>query len=94
MSQKIIDKDGLKLRQLTELKTETAKEYQDAMLNRVEYFKQKNLEKSSFNSFIQNTVVKGLSTILNLKSNIDKALGEENLKKVNNLIENALLLGL
>jgi hypothetical protein len=32
-------KDGLKLRKLVSLKTNTAKEYQDAMLNRVEYFK-------------------------------------------------------
>ncbi len=94
MSQKIIEKDGLKLRQLTELKTQTAKEYQDAMLNRVEYFKEKNLQKSQFNSFIQNAVVKGLGAALNLKTQIDKSLGEENLKKVHEIFDNILLFGL
>ena len=94
MSQKIIEKDGLKLRQLTELKTETAEEYQEAMLNRVEYFKEQNLQKSQFNSFVQNTVVKGLSSLLNLKTTIDKSLGEENLKKVHDVIDQILLFGL
>jgi len=94
VSQKIIEKDGLKIRQLTELRTNTAKEHMDAMLKRVEYFKQKNLEKSQFNSFIQNTVVKGLSTLLSLKTNIDKAIGEKNLEKFHDIIENILLFGL
>lgn len=89
-----VEKDGLKLRKLAELRTSTAKEYQEAMLGRVEYFKQKNLEKSQFNSFMQNTVVKGISTILDLKVMVDKALGEENLKKVHDVIENLLLFGL
>lgn len=94
MSQRIIEKDGMKLRQLTELRTDTAEEYKEAMLNRVDYFKQKNLEKSQFNSFIQNTVVKGLSTLLNLKTTLDKSLGEENLKKVHDVIDELLLFGL
>ena len=38
-------KDGLKLRKLVSLKTSTAKEYQDAMLDRVEYFKEENQKK-------------------------------------------------
>jgi hypothetical protein len=87
-------KDGMKLRKLVELKTNTAEEYQNAMLNRVEYFKKKNEEKSQFNSSMQNTVVKALSTILDLKVNIDKTLGEENLKKVHEVLDGILLFGL
>lgn len=59
MSEELIEtKDGLKLRKLTELKTSTAKEYEDAMLNRVDYFKKKNEEKSGFNSILQNSFLK------------------------------------
>lgn len=87
-------KDGLKLRKLVELKTTTAEEYQNAMLDRVEYFKKKNQEKSSFNSTIQNTVVQGLSTILDLKIEAEKALGEENMKKVHDFLDQFLLFGL
>lgn len=87
-------KDGLKLRKLVELKTNTAEEYQKAMLDRVEYFKQKNQKKSQFNSFIQNTVVKAFSTILDLKTKVDESLGEENLKKVHKVLDSVLLFGL
>lgn len=87
-------KDGLKLRKLVSLKTNTAKEYQDAMLNRVEYFKKENQKKSQFNSTVQNTVVQALSTILDIKVQVDKSLGEENLKKVHGFINQFLLLGL
>jgi hypothetical protein len=87
-------KDGLKLRKLVSLKTNTAKEYQDAMLDRVEYFKEENQKKSQFNSTLQNTAVQVLSTILNLKVQVDKSLGEENLKKVHDFIDQILLLGL
>ena len=87
-------KDGLKLRKLVSLKTSTAKEYQDAMLDRVEYFKEENQKKSQFNSAVQNTVVQALSTILNLKVQVDKSLGEENLKKVHDFIDQILLFGL
>lgn len=87
-------KDGLKLRKLVSLKTSTAKEYQDAMLDRVEYFKEENQKKSQFNSTVQNIVVQALSTILDLKIQVDKSLGEENLKKVHNFIDQILLLGL
>ncbi|MFX1495755.1 MAG: hypothetical protein ACFFBZ_15840 [Promethearchaeota archaeon] len=95
MSEEIIEtKDGLKIRKLAELKTSTAKEYEDAMLKRVEYFKEKNEEKSGFNSTLQNTFFKTFSSLLDLKVNIDKALGEENLKKVHEVIDNILLFGL
>jgi hypothetical protein len=87
-------KDGVKIRKLVELKTSTAEEYQEAMLNRVEYFKEKNQEKSQFNSFIQNTVVKAFSTLLSLKTKVDESLGEENLKKVHEVLDNVLMFGL
>ncbi len=87
-------KDGLKLRKLVELKTSTATEYQDAMLDRVEYFKKQNQQKSVFNSTIQNTVVQTLSTVLDLKIQLEKSLGEENLKKVHDFLDEFLLFGL
>jgi len=87
-------KDGLKLRKLVELKTSTADEYQDAMLERIEYFKGQNQQKSIFNSTIQNTVVQTLSTVLDLKIQLEKSLGEENLKKVHDFIDEFLLFGL
>ncbi len=83
-----------KFRILTDLKTSTGKEYQDAMLGRVEYFKQKNLEKSQFNSAFQNTLVNALGTILDVKVKVDKALGKDNLNKVQDVIENILMFGL
>ena len=86
--------EGPKFVELTELKTSTGKEYEDAMLNRVEYFAKKNAEQSVFNNFMQNTVVKGLSTLLDLKVKLDEALGEENLKKVQSAIDEILLFGL
>ena len=87
-------KDGLKLRKLVELKTDTAEEYQKAMLDRVEYFKDKNLEKSQFNSTVQNTVIQALGTILDLKIQAEKTLGEETAKKVHEFLDNFLLFGL
>jgi hypothetical protein len=88
------EESEFKVRELVELDTTTAKEYEEAMLKRVEYFAKKNAEKSIFNNFIQNTVVKGLSTLLDVKVKIDESLGEENLKKVNDVIDKILLLGL
>jgi len=87
-------KDGLKLRKLVELKTSTAEEYQDAMLDRVEYFKKQNQRKSIFNSTIQNTVVQAMSTVLDLKIQAENALGEENMKKVHEFLDEFLLFGL
>jgi len=87
-------KDGLKLRKLVELKTSTAEQYQDAMLDRVEYFKKQNQQKSIFNSTIQNTVVQSLSTVLDLKLQVEKALGEESMKKVHEFLDDFLLFGL
>ncbi len=87
-------KDGLKLRKLVELKTSTAEEYQNAMMERIEYFKKKNQKKSQFNSTIQNGIVQVVSTILDVKIQVDKALGEENLKKVHEFLDGVLLFGL
>ena len=63
-------KDGMKLRKLTELKTETGKANEEAMLERVEYFKEKNQEKSIFNSTVQNTVVQAFITYYTTKYRI------------------------
>ncbi|MFW9936012.1 MAG: hypothetical protein ACFFD5_00025 [Candidatus Thorarchaeota archaeon] len=95
MSTEFIEtKDGVKVRKLVELKTSTAEEYEKAMLGRVEEFRQKNQEKSQFNSILQNTFFNTFGAILNLKVNIDKALGEENIKKINEFIDSILLFGL
>ena len=87
-------KDGLKLRKLVELKTSTADEYQNAMLDRVEYFKKQNEKKSVFNSSIQNTVVSTLSTVLDLKIQLENQLDKEILKKVHDFLDDFLLFGL
>ena len=88
------DNEGMKIRKLVELKTDTAKEYEQVMLDRVEEFKNKNAEKSVFNNIIQNTLVSGIGTFMGLKVKIDEALGEENVKKIHKILDSALLLGL
>ena len=95
MSDELIeDKDGMKIRKLVELRTSTAKEYEDVMLSRVEEFKDIKGDKSGFNNAIQNTIVKTFSTILDLKLEVEKALGEDNVKKIREALDNILLLGL
>ncbi len=95
MSEEVVKtEDGLKIRKLAKLSPSTAEEYKDAMLNRVEYFKKKNQEKSVFNSTVKNVVVKGLSSLLDIKVQIDKALGKENLEKVHDALDEIILLGL
>ena len=86
--------DGMKIRKLAELRTNTAKEYEAVMLSRVEEFKVKNKGESQFNDFFQNTLVKAFSTLLDLKLEVDKVLGEENLKIVRKVIDDILLTGL
>ena len=88
------DKEGMKIRKLVELRTDTAKEYEAAMLSRVNEFKVKNAGESQFNDVVQNTIVKAFSTILDIKLQVDKALGEENLNKVRKVIDTLLLTGL
>ena len=87
-------KDGMKIRKLTELRTSTAKEYEDAMLSRVEEFKNSNKNESQFNNVIQNTIVQAFSSLLDVKLQVDKVIGEENLKKVHKVINDILLTGL
>lgn len=95
MPEEVIEtKDGMKLRKLAELKTSAEKDYEEAMLKRVEYFKKENEKKSGFNSTLQNTFFKAFSAALDLKVNVDKALGEENLKKIHEVVENIILFGL
>jgi len=95
MSDEFVEtKDGMKIRKLTELRTSTAKEYEKVMLDRIEEFKSKNADKSIFNNFLQNTLVSGISALMNLKIEVDKALGEDNLEKIHEAVDNILLLGL
>ena len=68
--------------------------YEAAMLRRVDEFKEKEKDKSQFNDVLQNTFFKALSTALDLKVQVDKALGEDNLKKLRKAIDDILLLGL
>jgi len=88
------DKDGMKIRKLADLRTVTNKDYEEAMLRRVDEFKQTKQEKSQFNDVLQNTFFKALSTALDLKVQVDKALGEDNLKKLHKALDDILLLGL
>lgn len=82
---------GMKLRKLTELKPTAAEEYQDAMLNRVDYFsKQRD---STFNSFVENTIVNSLKVLLDIKVKVDEMLGD-NKEKVHEMIDKLLLFGL
>jgi len=95
MADKVIEtKDGMKIRKLAELRTTTAKEYENVMLSRVEEFKEKNAGNSQFNDVVQNTIVKAFGTLLDIKLQVDKVLGEENLKKVHKVIDDILLTGL
>ena len=86
--------DGMKIRKLTTLRTNTAKKYEEAMLSRVEEFKVKNKNESQFNDVIQNTIVQAFSSLLDIKLQVDKVIGEENLKKVHKVINDILLTGL
>ena len=90
----ITGKDGMKIRKLTELRTETAKDYEAAMLSRVEEFKGQNKEKSQFNDLFQNVFVNVFSSLLDLKLQVEKSIGEGNLKKANKTIEQLLLFGI
>jgi len=88
------DRDGMKIRKLAELRTVTDKTYEEAMLRRVDEFKEQKKDKSQFNDVIQNTLFKAFSTAFDLKIQVDKALGEDNLKKLHKALDEFLLLGL
>lgn len=87
-------KDGFKVRKLAELKTSTEKDLEEAMLKRVEYFKEQNAKKSGFNNNLQNLFFQSFGSILDFKLQIDKAIGEENLEKIHKVVDNILLFGL
>ena len=70
------DKDGMKIRKLADLKTTTTKDYEEAMLRRVEEFKHAKGQDSQFNDVLQNTFFKAFNTVLDLKLQVDKTLGE------------------
>ena len=89
--EEIDPKTGMKVRKLTKLKASAAQEYQESMLKRVDTFSQKR--ESAFNSFVENTIVNSLKTILELKVKVDQALGE-NKEKVQDIVEKLLLFGL
>ena len=82
---------GMKLRKLAELKPSAAQEYQESMLNRVDYFSKQR--ESTFNSFVENTIVNSLKILLDLKVKLDEILGE-NKEKVHDMIDKLLLFGL
>ncbi len=88
------DRDGMKIRKLAELRTVTDKTYEEAMIRRVDEFKEQKKDKSQFNDVIQNTFFKAFSTAFDLKIQVDKALGEDNLKKLHKALDEFLLLGL
>jgi hypothetical protein len=95
MSDEIIEKkDGLKIRKLTELKMSTEQDLEEAMLKRVDYFKEQVDKKSGFNNTFQNMFFQALGSLLDVKVAIDKAIGEENLEKLHKTLDNILLFGL
>ena len=71
-----INEDGFKRGKLVELRQTAGKEYQQAMLNRVDQFTKEYAKDSIFSNVFENTFVKGMSAILDLKVKIDEALGE------------------
>ncbi|MGV9172426.1 MAG: hypothetical protein ACOC44_08185 [Promethearchaeia archaeon] len=87
------NEDGLKIRKLTELRPTAGKEYKEAMLNRVDYFSEKYKNESIFNNITENTIVKGMSTILELKTKVDDMLGD-NKETVQDVLQKVLLFGL
>ena len=82
---------GMKLRKLAELKPSAAQEYQESMLNRVDYFSKQR--ESTFNSFVENTIVNSLKILLDLKVKVDEMLGD-NKEKFHDMIDKLLLFGL
>ncbi|MBD3341821.1 MAG: hypothetical protein GF353_22140 [Candidatus Lokiarchaeota archaeon] len=92
MGETFVDPEtGMKIRKLTELRPTAAKEYQEAILHRVDHFAQK--KDSSFNNAVENTVVNVLKNLLNIKVKVDDLLGD-NREKVQDFVEKILFLGL
>jgi len=87
MAEEIDPETGLKIRKLTELRNTAAKEYQDVMMKRVDELA---VEKDKVAGTLENIVIKGLSTILDVKIKVDEMLGE-NKEKLWKITENILL---
>lgn len=92
MSQEVVEtKEGLEIRKLTELRPSAAEEYREAIMHRVDHFSQQR--DSVFNNMIENMLVKGLETVLEVKVKIDDMLGDQK-ETVQNFIEKLLFIGL
>ncbi|TXT65531.1 MAG: hypothetical protein BAJALOKI1v1_420009 [Promethearchaeota archaeon] len=92
MSQEVVEtEEGLKIRKLVDLRPSTAKEYQDAILNRVDHFSKRR--DSVFNDATENIIVKALQIGLQAKVKIDELLGD-NKDKIHEIVEKLLFLGL
>ena len=92
MSEEVVEtEDGLKIRKLTELRPSAAEEYRDAILTRVDHFSQQR--NSVFNNMVENMLVKGLETFLEVKVKVDKLLGDQK-DTVQDFIEKLLFIGL
>ena len=87
MAEEIDPETGLKIRKMTEFRNTAAKEYQDVMMKRVEELA---LEDNKYQGQIENFIIKGLSTILDVKIKVDEMLGE-NKDKLWKVMENVLL---
>ena len=82
-----INADGLKVRKLTELRNTAGKENQDAMMKRVADLA---VEDNKYQGQIENLIIKGLSTLLDVKIKVDEMLGD-NKQKLWKITENLLL---
>ncbi len=82
-----INADGLKVRKLTELRSTAGAENQDAMMKRVADLA---VEDNKYQGQVENLIIKGLSTLLDVKIKVDDMLGD-NKEKVWKALENILL---
>lgn len=82
-----INADGLKVRKLTELRNTAGQENQEAMMKRVEELA---IQDNKYQGQIENLVIKGLSTLLDIKIKVDEMLGD-NKEKLWKITENLLL---
>ena len=87
MAEEIDPETGLKVRKMTEFRNTAAQEYQDVMMKRVDELA---VEKNKVAGTLENLVIKGLSTILDVKIKVDEMLGD-NKDKLWKVMENVLL---
>jgi len=87
MGEEIDPETGLKIRKLTELRNTAGQENQEAMMKRVEELA---IQDNKYQGQIENLVIKGLSTLLDIKIKVDEMLGD-NKEKLWKITENLLL---